>query len=79
MLRMIARQYDLKDGVAAARQTGEGRNDADPIILVHAVEFAYRTFREGFSGVQRSFEHAFAMGRHQQIRLGAADHVQRFA
>ena len=69
MLGMVARQDDLKDRVAAARQPRERRDDAGPVIFIHAVELADRPFHERLAGIERAFQHAFAMRRHQQIRI----------
>ena len=76
---MIARQDDLKDRVMPPRQARERRDHAGAVVLVQTMELADRPFLDGFAGIERSFQHAFAMRRHQQIGCEAARDFERFA
>jgi len=79
MLGMISRQHHLKHRVRPPCQGRETRDDAGAVVLIHAVELAHRSFGKRLAGVERSFQHALAMRRHQQVRLRAARYLERFA
>ncbi len=76
---MITRKNRLEDRIAAPGEPRECRDDPGTIISYMPWNSLTGPSMKGSSRIKRAFQDIFAVSRNKQIRLRAANHIQRLA